>query len=207
MARVLIADDHPLMRDALRPVLRELFDGGVEIAEADTVEATLSALDQDRFDLVLFDLCMPGGGDAGALLAARDHADGSPVVVVSHREDAGVVRQCIAAGAAGFIPKSLNTALIRSALRLVVDGGQYFPTWALAEGETPEPAPGSTDISALTRRQRTVLRLLGEGQSNRQIAETLHLSEWTVKAHVSAVLRKLGVSTRVEAALIGRELA
>lgn len=206
MARVLIADDHPLMRDALRPVLRDLFGSAVTIHDADSVEASLAALDAESFDLILFDLCMPGGGDAAALMVARERAAAAPVVVISHREDAAVVRQSIAAGAAGFIPKSLNTTLIRSALQLVIDGGQYFPSWAFTEREAA-PVAGERDLSALTRRQRTVLRLLGEGQSNRQIAEQLHLSEWTVKAHVSAVLRKLGVSTRVEAALIGRELA
>ncbi|WP_435100721.1 response regulator transcription factor [Arhodomonas sp. AD133] len=205
MPSVLIADDHPLMRDALQPLLGELFDDAPRIDEAETLSSALTALDSATYDLVLLDLCMPGGGDAAALMAARERAPGVPVVVISHREDAAVVRQSIAAGAAGYIPKSLDTSLIRSALRLILDGGQYFPGWALTDSGSRPTAP-DPDTSALTRRQRTVLRLLGEGCSNRQIAEALHLSEWTVKAHVSAVLRKLGVSTRLEAALIGREI-
>lgn len=203
---VLVIDDHPIMRDALRHIAHDLFSE-LHFMEAESLSAALPQLDSATPDLVLLDLCLPGSDDVTVLEDLRARCPDPPVVVISHIEDLDTVREVIRLGAAGFVPKSESRAVILAALQLVLSGGVYLPpNLALQTGEvrsgnlaTVPTASAETGNVPLTGRQRTVLELMEQGLSNKHIARELGVSEWTVKAHVSAILRKLGVSTRVEA--------
>lgn len=205
MTRVLVVDDHPLMREAMNMVLRDLF-ADLDYQEAQTFDAALDMLAAGAYDLILLDLCLPGAGGAGSVLRVGEVAPDTPVIVVSHVEEHDTIHQTIACGASGFIPKSHGKPLIASAIRLVMTGGVYLPPGTLRGGPSPDMAE-DCDGQSLTRRQKVVLGLLVRGYSNKQIARDLDISEWTVKAHVSAVLRKMRVNSRVEAVLAATSLS
>jgi DNA-binding NarL/FixJ family response regulator len=213
MARVLIADDHPLFRDAIRGVVAQVFaDAGWEFScvEAATVGEVLRiAESDDELDVVLLDLYMPGAQGLSQLVTLRSKLPSTPIIVLSSISDAQTVQQCITCGAAGFVPKSASKEQIAAALRCVFDGGVYLPP---SLGPSPEPAPlapivrrhahDDQDSGPLTGRQVAVLELVASGKSNKQIAWELSISETTVKAHMTAILRKLGVSSRAQAIVL-----
>lgn len=201
--RVLIADDHPLYCDALRAVVPQACPGA-EIAEAASQEEVLEAVDKHRFDLVLLDLNLPGATGLSCLSSLRRMTPNTPIVVVSAVGDPKIMQDAIMSGASAFIPKSSPRQVLISALRLVLAGGTYMPTDILAALRTPDAA--SAPSGELTLRQRRVLELLSTGLSNKRIARALQISEITVKAHVSAILRKLGVANRVQAGIEARRL-
>jgi DNA-binding NarL/FixJ family response regulator len=210
MPKVLIADDHPLFRDALKEVVSRVFAMRgwdlvcLEAGERDEVIAT--AQSHDDLDLVLLDLFMPGATGLSELVALRSIVPAVPIIIVSLLDDATTVRQALACGAAGYVPKTSSKELIAAALQTVLAGGVYVPRELLAELQTgPAVArAGDDEGGALTTRQLAVLSLLANGKSNKQIARELSISEMTVKAHMTAVMRKLGVSTRAEAIVIFR---
>ena len=210
MPKVLIADDHPLFREAIREVVEGLFgaDGGdLTCLEATGVDELLAlAKDHDDLDLILLDLFMPGAHGLSHLMMLRCRMPQTPVVVISSLNDAETVRQAIACGAAGFIPKSSPKDLIATALQVVFAGGIYLPRELLGEPDPAKERPTDTRSAAddpfsgpLTPRQVEVLNLVAEGKSNKRIAYELSISEMTVKAHVTAILRKLGVFSRAQA--------
>jgi len=165
----------------------------------------------DDFDLLLLDLQVPGTEGLSGLLTLRECVPDIPTVVVSHHDDRDTIERCLACGASGFIPKSSSKEIIRRAVELVLAGGIFVPAQALrqvAAEAVAEAADGGGEAApeALTERQRRVLQMMMEGHSNKQIAYRLGISEWTVKAHVSAVLRKLRVHNRVAAVLAARQL-
>lgn len=202
MERVLIVDDHPLVRDGLRSVISFSFDS-CEIFEAAGMDEAIATLEkQDNFDLVLLDLNIPDVRRLDGLRLLRTRFPIVPVVMVSGAFDRAIVQEALAAGAAGFIPKSLKRSGIVEALHRIVAGEIYLPE---SIGETSAPSPEEDDISrriaSLTPQQRTVLAHLVRGRLNKQIAHDLGVSMTTIKAHVSAILQKLGVLSRTQAVI------
>ncbi|MBI3348137.1 MAG: response regulator transcription factor [Burkholderiales bacterium] len=206
--RVLVADDHPLVRDALARAVRGLRSrdgeaGDVQVCEAGDLAAALAGLAQP-VDLALVDLQMPGMDGLGGLAALRAALASQPLVVTSGLDDAATIRAVLAAGAAGFIPKTAGAELLLQALRLVLGGGVYVPAEALS-GLAPTTPPASPP-AGLTPRQAEVLQALARGEPNKQIARELGLSEGTVKLHLAAILRVLQARNRTEAVVRARAL-
>ncbi len=199
--RILIADDHPLFRDALKHALSGAFET-VEILEAGTIEEVTERIEAGaEIDLVLLDLAMPGVRGFSGLLLLRAQYPGVPVVVVSAHEEPAVVHRCLEFGASGFIPKSVNVETIRAAVGEVLAGGVWTPPNLEIDAADEEDAKLSARLSTLTPQQVRVLMMLSEGLLNKQIAYELSVSEATVKAHVSAILQKLGVESRTQAVI------
>jgi DNA-binding NarL/FixJ family response regulator len=204
--RVLVADDHPLYRDALSNLVCAAFDD-VEVKECEDVASALDHLAAGAVDLVLLDLSMPDADGLDGLRRLREASPATPVIICSANDDPQLVRQAFKFGVSGYLPKSSGTQVTKHALQLVRSGGVYVPSQALlesvvkaAEKEEPTaPAGGANRCADLTPRQLAVLALLEKGMSNKSIARELGIGEITVKAHVSAILRKLGVDNRVQA--------
>lgn len=205
--KVLIADDHPLVRDALARTVREL-DAAARVEQAGTFDQLLDlalSTAEDMADLALIDLNMPGMNGVVGLRRLRERLPTLPVVVASGQDDTATIRAVLAAGAAGFIPKSERPEVLVNALRLVLAGGVYVPVRSLEAGA--EVALSRAEAAALlTSRQRDVLRGLSRGQPNKLIARDLGLSEGTVKVHIAAILRALHARNRTEALVRAREL-
>jgi DNA-binding NarL/FixJ family response regulator len=205
--RILIADDHPLILGALRQAVAGAIEG-VEIHEARDFESLAAALEaQPDMDLVLLDLSMPGVRGFSGLLYLRAERPGLPVIVVSANEDRAVMRHCLEFGAAAYIPKSLNVETMRAAIRTVLDGGRWTPPDL--DAKTPAHREASAlvkRLSSLTPQQVRVLMMLSQGLLNKQIAYELSVSEATVKAHVSAILQKLGVESRTQAVILAGKI-
>lgn len=207
--KILIVDDHPLIRDAVRHVLTQL-DRNVEVLDAETCnEAGERIAAHPDLDLVLLDLSLPGSSGLSALESLRQQYPSVPVVVLSARDEPGVVLRALDAGAMGFIPKTSSNELMLSALRLVFSGGVYVPPQALS-GDPPasSPAPGAAAPSGvtpseigLTERQTEVLALMLQGKPNKVICRELNLAEGTVKIHVTAILKALGATNRTQAVI------
>ncbi|WP_343867322.1 response regulator transcription factor [Caenispirillum bisanense] len=199
--RILIADDHPLVRRALGATLSQL--GNVTLDEAGTLdEAVARVTATPDLDLVVFDLRMPGASGLQGLTQVRTIAPTVPVVVLTADENPRLALKALEQGASGFIPKTAPEAVLLAAIRLVLQGGIYIPSMvaehaAHADGHGGHGASRSPRHS-LTARQRDVLALVLEGLSNREIATRFNLSEATVKAHVTAILRAYNVTSRAK---------
>ena len=208
MTTILVADDHPLFREALRgAVVRVIPDA--KLHEADNAEALYAMADtHPDADLLLLDLNMPGAQGFSALVHLRGLHPQLPVVMVSAREEPAVIRRALDHGAMGFIPKSSNADELGAALRHVLDGDRWVPD--IAES-APRTADDEHDVAArvreLTPQQFRVLQMLGSGKLNKQIGYELGVSEATIKAHMSAILRKLGASNRTQAVLMAGKLS
>ena len=200
--KVLIADDHPLVRDALAHALLAL-DPALQVLQAGTLEGLLELAREGSADLALVDLNMPGMGGVDGLLKVRAAAPTLPLVVASGQDDALTIRAVLATGAAGFIPKCERAEVLISALRLVLAGGTYVPARML---EAPPATPPKASLGDLTPRQVDVLRLLMRGEPNKLIARELGLTEGTVKIHIAALLRALHARNRTEAVVRARSL-
>jgi DNA-binding NarL/FixJ family response regulator len=209
MPRVLMAEDHPLFRDALRRVLDQRLGSEaspLEVVETGTVDELLSLIEtDDAFDLVMLDLFMPGAQGLSHLVSLRARMPDTPIIVFSSVNDPKVVRQTITCGAAGFIPKSAPQDEIAHALEVVMGGGVFLPQRFQAELDAAALRPRARweaeeeDRGKLTGRQVAVLELVAAGKPNKQIAYELGISEITVKTHVTAILRKLRVTSRGQA--------
>lgn len=199
--RILIADDHPLFRDALRNALTALWPD-VQIAEAGSIDELAASIEAGReVDLVLLDLAMPGVRGFSGLLFLRAQFPEVPVVVVSAHDEPAVIRRAIEFGALGFIPKSAGMATIREAVEAVIGGQVWTPPDFDQDEVRPEGGSLSARLATLTPQQVRVLMMLSDGLLNKQIAHQLNVSEATVKAHVSAILQKLGVDSRTQAVI------
>jgi DNA-binding NarL/FixJ family response regulator len=201
--KVLIADDHPMVRDALARTVQQLGEN-IEVAQAADFDGLLALLDGAAADLALVDLQMPGMAGVAGVRQLRAAAPLLPLVVASGQDDAATIRAVLAAGAAGFVPKTSSSELLRQALQIVLAGGVFVPQQALAD--LPAAAPAPADTTGLTPRQRDVLRGLLKGAPNKVIARDLGLTEGTVKIHIAAILRVLQVRNRTEAVVRAREL-
>lgn len=205
--RLVIADDHPLFRGALREAVVGLL-ARVDIAEAGTFEAVAELLERGgEVDLILLDLTMPGVRGFSGLMYMRAQYPSVPVVVVSANDDPTVIRRCMEFGASGFIPKTLGVEAMRGAIRRVLDGGLWTPPDVdLTGGSDAETGELMARMATLTPQQVRVLMMLSEGLLNKQIAFQLGVSEATVKAHVSAILQKLGVESRTQAVIAAAKI-
>lgn len=212
--KVLVVDDHPLVRDAMSGILADLA-GSLEIIEAADCAAGLAvARTHPDIDLVLLDLDLPGSRRFEALDRFRSEHPTLPVVILSMHRDRQSVREAIQRGAMGFITKASPKEVIASAARLVLSGGVYLPPEALAEeepgdadaAEATSPVPRSVADLGLTPRQGQVLALIMQGKSNKEICRDLGLADRTVKVHVTAVLTALRVSSRTKAVVVAGRL-
>lgn len=184
--------------------LLQSFGDSFEVFEAGSVASANATLAMTSVDLLLLDLSMPGMEGARTLQVLRTDFPSVPILVVSAIEDPQVMRQTMDLGAAGFLPKSSPFSTITDAVRAVLAGELWFPD--LAATEAPQEAPVPARIAELTPQQRCVLELVCQGKHNKEIATELHVTEATVKAHVTQILNKLGVRSRTQAALLARQL-
>jgi DNA-binding NarL/FixJ family response regulator len=205
--RLVIADDHPLFRGALREAVTGLFEL-TDIAEAGTFDEVAELLERGGdVDLVLLDLTMPGVRGFSGLMYLRAQYPSVPVIVVSANDDPAAIRRCMEFGASGFIPKTLGVEAMRTAIARILGGGVWTPPDVdLAAGSDAESAELIARMATLTPQQVRVLMMLSEGLLNKQIAYQLGVSEATVKAHVSAILQKLGVESRTQAVIAAAKI-
>jgi DNA-binding NarL/FixJ family response regulator len=199
----LIADDHPLFRGALREAVAGVF-GQADVAEAGTFEEVSEVLERGGgdVDLILLDLSMPGVRGFSGLMYLRAQYPGLPIVVVSANDDPAVIRHCMEFGASGFIPKTLGREALREAIARVLQGEVWTPPDVDLTGQSDATTAALiARLATLTPQQVRVLMMLSEGLLNKQIAHELSVSEATVKAHVSAILQKLGVENRTQAVI------
>jgi len=204
---IVIADDHPLFRGALRQAISSLMPDA-RVVEASGMEELTSLLAQQRdFDLILLDLSMPGVQGFSGLIYLRAQHPGVPVAIVSGNEEPAIIRRAIEFGASGFIPKSLDVDSIGKAIGAVLAGDTWTPPDVdLTAPEDKETADLVRRLATLTPQQVRVLMMLSEGLLNKQIAYELSVSEATVKAHVSAILDKLGVDSRTQAVIVASKI-
>jgi len=202
--QILIADDHPLFRSALFQALNAGLAGDIRLTEAGSIAELQTLLEQaGQWDLVLLDLNMPGAHGFSGLVLLRSQFPHIPVIIVSAQEEAAVVRRARDFGASGFIPKSSSLESIQNAVQSVLDGDVCWPP-QVDEAVSPLSAEQETisaQLASLTPQQFRVLSMVCDGLLNKQIAYELNVSEATVKAHVTAIFRKLDVRTRTQAAL------
>jgi DNA-binding NarL/FixJ family response regulator len=205
---ILIADDHPLFRSALHQALTLGLGPDARLVEAESIadlEARLT--EKSDWDLVLLDLNMPGAYGFSGLVLLRGQYPQVPVVMVSAQEEAAVVVKSKEFGASGFIPKSSSLETIQLAVRTVLDGDVWWPPQVNENvSVSPEAKAASEGLASLTPQQFRVLTMVCEGLLNKQIAYELSVSEATIKAHVTAIFRKLNVRTRTQAALLLQQL-
>lgn len=204
---IIIADDHPLFRGALRQAVSGTFKD-LQVIEAGTLEEATAAIQAEPdVDLVLLDLKMPGVNGFSGLTFLRSQYPAIPVIVVSGIEDPVTIRTCIEFGASGYIPKTLSIETMHGAIAAVIAGGQWTPPHIrldiAADKETVDLV---RRLASLTPQQMRVLTMLSEGLLNKQIAYELSVSEATVKAHVSAILMKLGVESRTQAVIAASKI-
>ena len=211
--KILLVDDHALFREGLKHLLTSL-DAELELDEADDCERALALSARSAYDMVLLDLKIPGVQGLDALEALRRTRPETPVVVVSGEDDPRVIRAAIERGAMGYVPKASTPEIMIQALRLVLANGVYLPP-GVVDLAIPKGAPlpellrggaGETQLPGLTPRQMDVLRCVIQGKANKVIARELDISEATVKAHLSSVLRALGVNNRTEAVYAAAKL-
>lgn len=198
---IIVADDHPLFRAALIQALVTPVSGA-RILEAENLQQLEDQM-QAEIDLVLLDLHMPGVSGFSGLIYLRNHFPSVPVVVVSGNEQATVIHRAMHFGAAGFIPKSSSMDAIAQAIKVVLDGGQWVPADLpdVDQQMDSQDSQFADQLASLTPQQFKVMVMLTEGLLNKQIAYELNVSEATIKAHVTAILRKLGVYSRTQAVI------
>lgn len=199
---IIIADDHPLFRGALRQAVTGL-EGDNTIIEAGDFEAAKTAVEEKPdADLMLLDLAMPGVSGFSGLMALRAEFSSLPIVIVSATDDPATMRRAIELGASGFISKSSGIEDMRAGIRAVLEGDVWIPASCQSgQGHDPDMADLINRLRTLTPQQNRVLGMLGEGLLNKQIAYELSVSEATIKAHVSAILLKLKVDSRTQAVI------
>ncbi|WP_394178642.1 LuxR C-terminal-related transcriptional regulator [Marinomonas posidonica] len=208
MLSLVIADDHPLFRSALSSALRaEIKD--VDIVEANDLDSTIRCLEQVKdLDLLLLDLNMPGSGELYGLIRIRRDFPDVPVAIISGSEDCALVAKVIEAGALGFIPKTSEPTVYVAAINEILLGDIWLPE-SLKRDVDNQPTADLTmqkRVAELTPQQYKVLCYLHEGLLNKQIAYELSISEATVKAHITAIFRKLDINNRTQAVLVASEL-
>ncbi len=199
--RILIADDHELVRDTISAFLER--EGGFEVTKTEDYFSAAEVIKKKGpFDLVLLDYSMPGMDGLGTLTAAKDLNRDKPVALISGAADKQVAQDALAAGAAGFLPKSMAAKSLISAVKFMIMGEQYAPLdFMTAE----DPNPDHPLKSKLSEREFQVLEGLCKGQSNKEIARDLDLQEVTIKLHVKTLCRKLEAKNRTQAAMIAKE--
>lgn len=212
--KILLADDHNMVRAGLSLLLARLY-GDIELFEASTYPQALELChSQKDFSLALVDRVMPGHADGESLRTLCQLLQPSPVVVLSATEDPHSIRESLALGAQGYLPKSTHESLLFSALQLVMAGGTFIPTSALESAHTQESAPAAPspkqrkepELQTLTPRQQDILNRLALGETNKVIARELAISPATVQTHINAIFRALSANNRTQAVHLARSL-
>jgi DNA-binding NarL/FixJ family response regulator len=214
LMKILVVDDHVLIREALRGVLKELKRDAILLDASSSKQAMEIVADNPDIGLVMLDLNLPDRDGLDMLAELREQYPAITVVVLSALQDRAVVLKALDHGAFGYIPKSAKREVMISALKLIFAGGIYIPPEILAREEMSSPAPASVNerpkVSpadlGLTDRQLDVLALMMQGKNNKLICRTLNLAEPTVKNHVTAILKALKVSNRTEAVIAANQL-
>lgn len=204
----MIVDDHPLFCDALSMTLRTVSDIH-DIATADTMASALSQLETETPDVIVLDLNLPDVNGLDGLIRLKTAVPNTPVVVVSSMADNRMITSTLRVGAAGFVPKHSKRDVFRDAFESISRGRVFTPENFVPTGDQDGPRDRSEEalsrLGLLTKQQSRILQLICEGKLNKQIAYDLSIAETTVKAHVTAIMRKLGVQSRTQAVLIAQE--
>ena len=208
MANFLIADDHPLFREALIGALRTQFSE-LSIVESDSLESTIQQIEShDDLDLVLLDLHMPGSGDLYGIIRIREDYPELPVAVISGSDQLDIISKVMGFGAMGFISKSSSSMQIAQAINNILEGDTWLPPGIANQIQalSSDDLNLANRVAQLTPQQYRVLYLLHEGLLNKQIAYELNVTEATIKAHITAIFRKLGINNRTQAVLLAEKL-
>ncbi len=204
---ILIADDHPLFRSALFQSIDKAIEG-TYLLEADSLDSSFEQLEKEPdIDLLLLDLTMPGTKGMSGLIQLRTQYPELPIVVISASDEESVIEQVKANGAIGFIPKSSDMRALIDALNSVLNGNTYFPITTKRRDKQDPTFSLLQRIESLTPQQRKVLNMLSAGLLNKQIAYELAVSEATIKAHMTAIFRKLNVRNRTQAVILLQKIA
>ena len=208
ITHLVIADDHPLFRDALRQAIASVIPAA-KIDEAGSFEDLTTLLERGaEADLILLDLSMPGISGFSGLIYLRAQYPAIPVVIVSATDDGATIRRSLDFGASGFIPKRFGVDTLRDAILKIMGGDIWVPADTdLSAAVDPDMTRLRDRLVTLTPQQVRVLMMLSEGLLNKQIAYELGVSEATIKAHVSAILQKLGVESRTQAVIAAGKIA
>ena len=201
--KFLVVDDHAVVREGLSAVLRGLAPEATVLEAADCASALSLAAGHADLSLVLMDLTMPDAAGLSAVASFVAAHPATPLMVVSSSEAPSDVRAALALGALGYVAKTANASTLAAAIRLVLSGEVYVPPFMAQAAAEAHTTPGAAD--ALTARQQAVLALIRDGVSNKEIAYRLGVTEGTVKAHLTAIFRLLGVTNRSEAARLARD--
>ena len=200
--KILLTDDHVLIREALQSVLKELNPGAIILQAASYSQGMRLAREHTDLEVILLDLNLPDKDGFQMLAELRELYPAASVIVLSASNDRADVMRALNLGAAGFIPKSTQRSVMLSALQLVLSGGIYIPPEILtSEQRLPKPKRSDPADFGLTERQVEVLALMMRGMSNKAICRLLDLSESTVKNHVAAIFKALKVTNRTEAVM------
>lgn len=204
MSTFLIADDHPLFREALQAALTPFFDD-LRVIEADSLQSTLKAIkNHSDIDLILLDLNMPGAEDYYGLTSVLEHSPDTPIIVVSASDNLESVNVVMHYGAKGFIPKSYSSRKMAHAIMSVLEGSKFIPEKYIDSIgiHKPDMLQSIECVRDLTPKQLRVLKCLKQGKMNKQIADELFVTEATVKAHISAIFKKFNVTSRTQVVLL-----
>jgi len=204
--RIVLADDHDLVRDTIEEYLKRL-DEHIEVLHAATLPRALEAIRKGAdLDLVLLDLRMPGMNGLAGLKSVREACPGVPIVILSGDTSPDTIRNALQAGAAGFLPKTMRGSAMLNALRLILAGERYVPDILLADrGGEAADLSGGQGSPPLTQREREVMGLLVQGLPNKEIGRRLNIEVVTVALHLRSIYRKLGVASRTQAVRMALE--
>ena len=207
MVTLLIADDHPLYRDALKGALQLKYND-IEILETGDLNTTVEVIKENDIDLLLLDLHMPGSSDLFGFLHIQKQFTNLPIAVVSGTEDASLISKIVSLGAMGFIPKTASANEINQAINAMLEGDVWLPESVRQKIQDVDEnfSKLAENVASLTPSQYKVLCYMRDGLLNKQIGYNLDIAEATVKAHVTAIFRKLGINNRTQAVLIASEL-
>lgn len=201
----LVVDDHPLFCDALELTLRAI-GSYKDVTTADCLENALDVVGQHQApELVLLDLNLPDVSGLDGLIRLKSQIADTPIVVVSSMTDNSIIGAAIQAGASGFVPKHSRQAVFRDAIETISNGEIYKPAGYVEGVPTEQKNDASARLATLTNQQARILQQICEGKLNKQIAYELSIAETTVKAHVTAIMRKLGVQSRTQAVLVAQD--
>lgn len=203
---ILIADDHPLFRQALSEALSQTRHA-ITIQQVQTLADALSATDQGEIDLVLLDLKMPDCVGLMGLIELREKHPETAIAVVTANESSQTMRKVRSAGAVGYLIKSMELESLINALNTLLDGGRFFSLEGIQDQQDiDDDIDAMKKLASLTPKQQHVLSLISRGYLNKQIAYELDIKETTVKTHVSEIFRKLGIFNRTQAAIFNQYL-
>ncbi len=203
MTQILVIDDHPLVREAVGGIIRAVMPEALILEAGLACEACSPAYRQKRLDVILLDLVLPDVSGLDGLIAIRSHFPRVPVLLFTALDDPRIANEALALGASGYVPKTVSKATLVEAIMEVLRGDTFVPAPLAAMIRCMQPnSPACNDIAKrvcnLSRSQMKVLQLVRQGLLNKQIAHELGVGETTVKAHVTAILRKLNVASRTQ---------